>query len=429
MTANRQRGPLFILANFASPLTGDLGRHALVRQWSAQAPREIWSAHAGDVLVTPVPLSDDFHAYACTLLGLPSSAVEVVTVPELPGRPMAEAICRDGVERLRKLAGRRPGARMMPLALDGPTVALADELGLPLHPYDHHRPGPDAGTLAAVEALNTKSGFRAVAHDLGVRLPHGRVCAGPDLPVAVRSLVGEHGRVVVKPDRSAGGHGLRFVDGDGPPVAAGTGTWVVEECVAGDTAVSTQFESRPGGPRHMFTGEMTLHRGRFAGYRAPARSLPVHALDDLRRWARALGHHLAAHGYLGPYAVDAVVSPTGAVYATECNVRRTATTAPQETVARLGGGTRPRPPAWQTGRAPSGACTTFAAALREVRDAGLAYSARTGEGVILHADHGAPGTFLPYLAVAADPPRAAELASRLVRTLGSPTEAGGPGAG
>ncbi|MEU8699020.1 hypothetical protein AB0C61_15365 [Streptomyces sp. NPDC048680] len=47
--------PLVLLANFASPVSVSLKASEAVRRWSAQAPRKIWLARPGDVLVTPVP--------------------------------------------------------------------------------------------------------------------------------------------------------------------------------------------------------------------------------------------------------------------------------------------------------------------------------------------------------------------------------------
>ncbi|PPA43648.1 hypothetical protein BF14_030710 [Streptomyces griseus] len=91
---------------------------------------------------------------------------------------------------------------------------------------------PNPGTLRAVAAMNTKSGFRTTAQSLGLRLSHGRACAGAELDQVTTALLASHRRVVLKTDRSAGGHGLHFVSrGDRPPPSSPPppeSRWVVE---------------------------------------------------------------------------------------------------------------------------------------------------------------------------------------------------------
>ncbi len=90
--------------------------------------------------------------------------------------------------------------------------------------------------------MNTKSGFRAVAQALGLCLPHGRACTGAELGQVTTALQGAHERVVVKPDRSAGGHGLHSVsrgDQSAQPQPANS-RWVAEEYVEHTRAVSAQ---------------------------------------------------------------------------------------------------------------------------------------------------------------------------------------------
>ncbi|MFF1778036.1 hypothetical protein [Streptomyces virginiae] len=65
-----------------------------------------------------------------------------------------------------------------------------------------------------------------------------------------RDLLGDRRRVVVKPDRSAGGHGMRFVSREDlrgeaslllDAVGGPEGLWVVEECLDVAESVSTQM--------------------------------------------------------------------------------------------------------------------------------------------------------------------------------------------
>ncbi|WP_328912152.1 MULTISPECIES: peptide ligase PGM1-related protein [unclassified Streptomyces] len=414
---------LIILANFASPTALDLREHAPARKWAEQAPREIWLTRPGDVLLTSVPLSEPFTRYACAALGIRRDSVHTITLRDDLGVSTAETVHHhDGlVDRLREYGARRPGTRLLPIVLDAPTMALAADLGTPVCTLGRSGPaiGPEA--LAGVAHHNTKAGFRATAEELGMRLPHGRVCDGAELPSTVRDVLARYARVVVKPDRAAGGHGLRFVGRDEPlpgPEPAGS-RWIVEEYVAHTASVSAQFEATPAGPRFRFDGEMRTVDGAFTGYHSPAPGTDTDRVrGELHGWGRELGHRLARGGYFGPYDIDAVVAEDGLLYATECNVRRTATTTPHAMVGRLTASAGHPAPAWIMATAAPGPSLTFAQALDRLRAGGLDYDAGRGEGVVLYADRPAEGTGWRYVAVAPDRPHLAEVESRLSAALG-----------
>ncbi|MFD6418289.1 peptide ligase PGM1-related protein [Streptomyces sp. NPDC060194] len=417
-------GALVVLANFVSELAVDLGEEAVLRQWARQAPRKVWLARPGDVVVLPTPLAEPFLRYALERLGVPDGSVTVVTVPDTPHVPMAEALAVHGLlDPVRALVAERPDARLLPTALDAATVALAANLGTPLAGYEET--GPSDATLAAVSELNTKSAFRHAAESLGMRLAPGRTCDGAQLPDVLRDMLDVHGRVVLKPDRSAGGHGLRFLaQGDDlagqlPPPDS---RWVVERHIAHGRAVSAQGYVSPKDEVGVaFDGEMRMVGGSYAGYRSPA-GLPALAAAELARWTRALGRHLAAHGYRGPYSLDALHTDDGALYALESNVRRTATSTAHALVTRLtapdGRPPEDRPaPAWSTGTVHVPRPLPFAAAVRGLVDAGLDVRPGGAEGVVLYTDALVDGTGRRYTALAADPARLADLEARLPAAL------------
>lgn len=96
----------------------------------------------------------------------------------------------------------------MTASLDAPAIAFARDIGIDVHPYP---------TVEAAEAalrmtmlLNTRTGLRETAEQLGMRLPPGRTCRRLEAEGVVLDLLRDHERVVVKPDRSAGGRGMRF---------------------------------------------------------------------------------------------------------------------------------------------------------------------------------------------------------------------------
>lgn len=420
MTAERERpGPLVVLANFVSPLAVDLSEASALRLWSEQAPRKIWLTRPGDVLVLPVPLSDAFCRYALDRLGMPEGSVTVLTVPDAPDVPMAEALALHGLlDTLRALVRARPGAWLLPTALDEASVALAADLGIPVDLYPAGAPLP--ALLRKVADLNTKSGFREAAARLGMRLPHGSACSGTELGRQIDGLLETYEKVVVKPDRSAGGHGLHFVArGDPPaqPPPAPDSRWVVEEYVDHTRAVSAQGRATGAQVGVVFDGEMRMSGGSFAGYVSPLGGLPAATREELARWTRDLGRELAAAGYRGPYSLDAVCTADGTLHALECNVRRTATTTAHAMVSRLTGADRPAP-AWSVGKFRAPSELSFDAMVRHLGEAGLDFRGGAGEGVVLYADRPPDGVNWRYVALAADHARLTELEVRLAAALG-----------
>ncbi|MCX4547122.1 peptide ligase PGM1-related protein [Streptomyces sp. NBC_01565] len=403
-------GPLVVFANFLSDLAVDLDQGQVLAQWAEQAPRKAWLLRPGDVLVTPVPLSGEFLRYVGDLTGVPGEQLTVVEVPPAGPVPLAEAVRRAGlVERVRDLVAGPGTAALLPTALDASAIAFARDLGLTVHPY----PTIDgaAGALRTTMLLNTKAGFRDAAEQVGMRLPTGRVCRRPAVEGAVRELLQRYERVVVKPDRSAGGHGLRFLargDLDGgaalelDAVGGSQGTWVVEECVDVAESVSIQMENSASGTHALFSGAMRTVGGSFTGYTCPLPPSCAHVAGELEEWGRRLGRRLSGQGYLGPFGVDALVGTDGVAYASESNVRRTATTTPHAMITRLTAASAVPHPAWSVAKGRARRPFGFEEALRRLRGHDLAFDPGRGEGVVLYADAPPDGRTWRYAVVAAD---------------------------
>ncbi|HET6357407.1 peptide ligase PGM1-related protein [Streptomyces sp.] len=408
------RSPLIVYANFHSDMAVEVTAHDVLSRWAEQAPRKIWLMRPGDVLVTPVSLSTAFRGYAAELLRVPADSVTVVTVPPVRGVPMAEAVRRARLmDTLHSLTAERPGIQLLPVALDTSAVDFAARLGVPVAPYGPK--GPKASALEAAYRLNTKNGFRAVAGELGIRLAPGEVCGGTNLSRTVRAMLARYERVAVKPDRSAGGYGLSFVSRTDPVPTPGerAGPWVVEQCLDAVRAVSVQMEAFPAGPRLLFSGEMRTTTGSFVGYVSPLEDRAGTFADELEHWGSALGRHLAAHGYVGPYGIDAVLASDGRLYATESNVRRTATITPWVMVDRLNRTGKLSDPAWLLGRGRSRAQHGFADAVGLLRAEELAWESSRGEGVVLYADAPADRRSWRYAVIGANRPRVTELEAAL----------------
>ncbi|MFF7244568.1 peptide ligase PGM1-related protein [Embleya sp. NPDC008237] len=423
VAAREDNRALVILANFVSPLTVDLRAASVPRRWSEQAPRKIWLTRPGHVLLVPLPLSESFRRYAFGRLGMSEDSVTVVTVPDIPRVPMAEAVAAHGLlEPLRALLRESPDARLLPTALDEACVALAADLGIGIEPYPAG--GPSLRVVRTVADLNTKSGFRAIATRLGIRLPDGVVCTSANLARATDELLAAWKRVVVKPDRSAGGHGLRFVTRDDraaatPPTAGER--WVVEQYVDHNRAVSAQGHCAPDGVSVPFDGEMRMSGGSFAGYRSPLHDVPGVARAELATWTLALGRHLAAEGYRGPFSLDAVCAPDGTLHALECNVRRTATTTPHVLVTRLTGNPAS---AWSTGTIRTDPPCPFDAVAERLIATRLDFRPEAGQGVIIYTDRPVDGVGWRYVAMAPDHDGLTELETRLTASFGG-DDAGG----
>ncbi|WP_328404983.1 hypothetical protein OHS70_37125 [Streptomyces sp. NBC_00390] len=399
---DQHRSPLIVYANFFSDVAVSLAAHDVLTQWAGQAPRKIWLLRPGDALVTPVAPSETFRRYACGLLGVPYGSLTVMTAPAVEGLPMAEALDRSRLmDALFDLVAARPGAELLPIVLDASTAALARRLGVTVAPYGPG--GPSASAVDAVHRLNTKTGFRALAAELGIRIPEGQVCKGHTLEATATAMLREYERVVVKPDRSAGGHGLCFLaradTAPAPLRNEPAGTWVVEERLDVVRSVSIQMHLDASGPRVVFSGEMRVQQGSYTGYVSPLAGSGGAVAAELERWGMALGGHLERSGYAGPYGVDAILAADGRLYATESNVRRTATTTTQFMAVRLARAAGLDAPAWLLGRRRTRAPHDFEDAVCLMKRAGLSWPgdlAGRAAGVVLYEDAPSDGRTWRY---------------------------------
>lgn len=402
-----ETAPIVVFANFLSDAAVDLGEGHILTTWAQQAPRKAWLLRPGDVFVTPVPLSREFLRYVYDLTGVPPESVAIVEVPPAGAVPLARAVREAGlVEHIRALAGDR-GAALLPTALDASAIAFARDIGIAVHPY----PSVEAAeaALRMTMLLNTKTGFRETAGQLGLRLPVGRMCRRSETEDVARGLLRDHERVVVKPDRSAGGHGMRFVSRDDlrggaslllDTVGGPQGLWVVEECLDVAESVSIQMDVAAAGARALFSGAMRTVKGSFTGYASPLPPSCAHLAGELEEWGTALGRHLAVHGYGGPFGLDGLVDADGVVYASESNIRRTATTTPHAMVTRLTTGSAEPHPAWSVSKGWTRSPMDFETALARLRASRLAFHPERGEGVVLYADAPPDGHSWRYAVIA-----------------------------
>ena len=178
------------------------------------------------------------------------------------------------------------------------------------------------------------------------------------------------------------------------------GLWVVEECLDVAESVSVQLEVTGSGTRALFSGAMRTVHGSFTGYASPLPPSCAHVAGELEEWGTALGRHLAHHGYAGPFGLDALVDTDGVAYASESNIRRTATTTPHSMVIRLTAGSANAHPAWSVSKGWTPSPMDFEGALARLRASRLAFDPDRGEGVVLYADAPPDGRSWRYAVIA-----------------------------
>jgi pre ATP-grasp domain-containing protein len=412
--------PRCLFGNFVNELMVRVPDERHARALVVVSPRKIWLTEPGDLLVLPTEPPGEFWAYAHDLLGMTQGDVEVISVDSGPLRPLATRMRELGlVERLRDALTARPGVRGVPFALDRPTVELFDELGLSVDGYDT----VPASAVETAYRLNTKSGFRALATELGIPIAPGMLCQDRAALQAATGELAARGRgAVVKLDRSSNGFALLFVrpgddvdavlDAHLAGINAQPDGWVVEEFLDIDSVLTVEMWSHDDGPELVHTGQMITPNGSFSGQLTPPREWSEH-LDALAEYGLRWGRHLHDAGYRGPFDLDAVTA-AGALYVTETNVRRTGTTYLEHLIRRLV--PTSRPVTWLADGRVGKRDLGFADAAAALRAAGIAYA--DGIGVILTADTRALDRKWRFLVLGGDHDEVGTLEKQLVDVLG-----------
>ncbi|MGW2588244.1 peptide ligase PGM1-related protein [Streptomyces virginiae] len=216
----------------------------------------------------------------------------------------------------------------------------------------------------------------------------------------------------VSRDELRSGAGLPLDTVGGPE-----GLWVVEEHLDVAESVSVQVEVSASGTRALFSGAMRTAQGSFTGYASPLPPSCAHVAGELEEWGTALGRHLADHGYAGPFGLDALVDTDGVAYASESNIRRTATTTPHAMVTRLTEGSADAQPAWSVSKGWTRTPMDFDDVLARLRASRLAFDPDRGEGVVLYADAPPDGRSWRYVVIAGSAGDVEEQESALTEIL------------
>lgn len=343
--------PKLIISNQRTDeMIGDLGSLTpeYRRYVAGQAQRMIWLAGAGDVLVLPVALDEEFLSYVAELKGIDRASWTVVIPPV--GRLGEDVLSQDRledpdfVERLRAEVQRRGVRTILPFHFDRISVRLARALGL-----DHETPGFPFAAQGGTALLNSKATFRALAAGHGIPVPYGTVTEDrADAEEFVADALAAGQPVIVKQDFHVGGIGNEIispVEGVRPIGATGTdvitsrdelsahlerrwphytagraGRVVLEHYTPEAPAVYAELLVTDEGAHLVGHGEMRMKpviNGLIVP--APSADLPSFSLflDDSLR----LCETLRRMGYRGSISVDAIVTPDEKILVNEINGR------------------------------------------------------------------------------------------------------------
>ncbi|GIJ29225.1 hypothetical protein Vqi01_43870 [Micromonospora qiuiae] len=166
--------------------------------------RQMWMVEEGDIVVSAIPVDEEFLAYVCAVSGFDRDRITVLNI----GRDVTEEVLASPelAGQLRPLLGGSTAWQLLPAAFTEGVAVLAERLGLPLDiglRFTAQR-GPDL--------LNRKSHFRQLAAGARVSIPDGCVVTTlPELTAAVERYLPKTGTVIIKRDDDLGGHGNRAV--------------------------------------------------------------------------------------------------------------------------------------------------------------------------------------------------------------------------
>jgi hypothetical protein len=231
---------------------------------------------------------------------------------------------------------------------------------------------PNKDWFEAVDFINSKNNFMALAAKLGTPVPQTR-CFGDVADIGESDIAGVEFPCYLKAAISVSGVGIyRCADAvemrealtrftPGVPVQ-------VQAEVVSDTFLNLQYEADDHGYHRLAATEQLLEGAAHQGNRYPARWEPWNSVESMAKW-------LYQQGIRGVYAFDVAVidKPEGTEYlAIECNPRYNGASYPTAIAQKLD--------------IEEWLARTFKTKYRSLEDVnlrGLEYDCATGEGVIL----------------------------------------------
>jgi Pre ATP-grasp domain/PGM1 C-terminal domain len=407
-----ERSSRTILANTNSDTMAEHPTPGYLRAMAVVTPRTLWEARRGDCAVLLAPPTRAFRDYVASVVGV--EEVEIIAPPEIAAaHPLNVAAGLGALDRVTA----RP--ELEPFALDQPVLEFVRRTGVRLVPYAQP---PADDVLAVVRRLNTKSGIRETALELGLPVADGGHAVTLDeLVAAVVAFLAHYPSVIIKTDRSSTGFG-NLVFQAGPDVAgqvraavagqpAGGCGWVYEEFLPLTASPSVEMVADDDGVTVFYSCDQRTTNNAWTGMVAPAGG---ERYEELCKASAVFGEWLHAQGYRGVFDVDCGVHAEGYVI-TEANVRTTGGTY-LEKLARL---LRPAadPVHWRADGRRGGAALEFGEAVRRVAALGLGDASSATRAVLTTDTHDVDGKWR-YLVVGPDAGSVAEAERAVEDVLG-----------
>lgn len=402
---------------------------AHARSLCGVAHRKIWLANELDLIVLPDPMCDRFKRYACGTINLDPQRVAVVSPPGPDWEPLSRRLLDspDAIESVMQWFQQNGAGVAQCFALDEATAALFASLGIPLEGYES---SPPNSLITMIYELNSKSGFRELAQNLGIPAPAGTLCEG--FASLIRTLERQRGRAIVKLDRSSNGYGNFVVDPSRLSASKLEATvltcllawpeqphrFVVEEFIDWIAAPSIEFEVTSSGTRELYICNQRSLNNAWSGMITPPDCLPPDSLSEIRQIGHTVGDYLWRNGYRGVCDVDCLVDRSGRILATETNCRRTGGTFLDHLARRILHDDYADSHVWIADVVDGPLSTEFFSCLERLRSGKLLYEPTQPWGVILTANTLARDGKWRYMILGHDFQHVNDVENRLFDTLG-----------
>jgi PGM1 C-terminal domain/Pre ATP-grasp domain len=378
--------PRLVFVNLVNELMIARPPDDYARRMAMVTPRELCTCFPGDVLVIPAPMPSPFKDYCLEIIGLDPGDVTIVDTPDLFTAPLAAAFFAPSALDTLKSALNRRALVLDPFAVDLPTTDLASRLGTPIIGYERL---PSASVMGQLYWLNTKVGFKQLAHELGIPALDGRYCYSAE---CVDDAVANDARWKIKVNRGSNGFGHIDLDGSNGARAASarletspTG-YLVEPLMTFVDSPSVELHVSPAGPLITYTCSMRVPGGAFTGMITPPESKHAAIRAQLEAYAATYGEYLHRAGIYGFCDLDAGVTERDEFWFTETNLRKTGGTYLDILMRRLVSDEYEATHTWLADSRALRDAITFDDALARLKSEGLAWDPRHKEGVILTSD-------------------------------------------
>lgn len=294
----------------------------------ALCDRFIFSATAGQVLITPFPIDKRFFSDSCRLLNLKR-------VVNLSPKKLKKSLCLSVFGEVAKIVKENPGVRVISYAATPEFYELVDYLkdkGLKFVTPE----APKKENFWAADFFDSKAGFRQAVSTLPSfpKMPEGATCFGKrEITGWAKKLLEKYGGCVVKTNHGLAGAGLKIVKNLND-LSLDERFWLEEEAVVerfippdlavGGGAPNIELCIRDSKVEPLYVCGMRVSKeGVFQGVEMGRAAIPRKISQVLIAAGKNFGDLLVRHGYRGYFETDWVFGADQKLYPLEANLRRT----------------------------------------------------------------------------------------------------------